>query len=583
VAKIPSRSAPRKPPPVKRVAADDALAEVERAMSLLDGRHPDHQRATREMAHAAELRRVQLEEAAKEARRRTIRRVAYLLLVLAAIGAASFVGVGLLRRARDTSTLLSKASAPWLARGFVVVASSATLGGGHAEASVEPGCFVAVTSADHISVERDTGRAQGAAPIGWCSCVGEHVSANAPIAAGVSGGVQILRVDPSVIGGASMFPRFDPRPAGFAPGGDECSDAQFDAWLATRAPPSTPLDDAALSTDPLLAPLGRSGFHGLAESAPAAPFVIAVVPAHTCAVATARHPGIELRVTGGDRVVHASRAIAWCASDAATSTVWSDDASTVRVVTIASPKIGGMLGVREALARAKLSDAAEWVPPAARGDDAADALRASLMTDIVVAPDGIAPKATSNERRIVSVSRDATTELAIDAPAGGYYLCAPPLDPGVTNAVCVESAPHEWRARGGAKIGIAYAPAPFWLASFSTIEAPAALSGALDLILLARRLAPLGFEPTILGGATETARGVDVLGRVGEDAIVAVGLQPRAPWLLTYSDGPAWDVTDAPRIIPLAPLTRISLGSKPPPLASKNERRTVVFRRAVKK
>jgi hypothetical protein len=575
VAKAPNRPAPRKPPPVERVAPDDALAEVERAMSLLDGRHPDHQRATRETARAAELRRVQVEMAAREATRRTIKRALYLVLALVAIGAASFVGVGLLRRARDTSSLLAKASGPWTARGFAVVASSATLGGGHVEASVEPGCFVAVTSADRVSVERDTGRAQGAAPIGWCSCVAEHVSANAPIAPGVSGGVQLLRVDPSVIGGASMFPRFDPKPAGFAPGGDECSDAQLDAWLTSRAPPSPPLDDALVAADSILAPLARSGFRGLAESAAAAPFVIATLPPHTCAVAVAHGGGLELRVTGGDRVVHGKRAIAWCSSEAATSTVWSDDASSVRVVEIASPRIGGMLGVREALERAKLADAAEWVPPSARGDEAADALRASLVTDIVVAPDGIAPKTASTDRRIVSVSRESTTELSIDAPAGGYFLCAPPLDPGVTNDV--------WRARAGAKIGIAYAPAPFWLASFSTIDAPAALSGALDLILLARRLAPLGFQPTILGGATETARGVDVLGRAGEDAIVAVGLQPRAPWLLAYSDGPTWDVSEAPRIIPLAPLTRISLTSKPPPTAAKNERRTVVFRRATKK
>jgi hypothetical protein len=570
-----------KPPPKKRDEGDAALAEVERAMSLLDGRHPDHQRATREMALAAELRRTQLEGAAKEARRRAIRRGFYVALMLVALGAASFVGVGLTRRARDTAALLSNASAAWEARGFSVVAASGALGGDRAEASVEPGCFVAVTSADRVSVERDTGRAQGAAPIGWCSCVGEHVTASAPIAAGASGGVRILRVDPSVIGGASMFPRFEPRPAGFAPGGDECSEVAFDAWLSSRAPPSTPLDEAALASDPLLAPLGRYGFSPLAVSARAAPFVIAAVAPHTCAIAAGH--GIELRATGGDRAVHAPRAIAWCVSDGATFTVWSDDASAVRVVTIASAKIGGMLGVREALARAKLADAAAWVAPSARGDEAADALRASLMTDIVVAPDGIAPKVASTDRRIVSVSRESTTELAIDAPAGGYYLCAPPLDPGVTNAVCVESAPHEWRARGGAKIGIAYAPAPFWLASFSTIDAPAALSGALDLILLARRLAPLGFQPTILGGATETARGVDVLGRVGEDAVVAVGLQPRAPWLLAYTDGPAWEVTDAPHIIPLAPLTRISLTSKPPPSSSKTERRTVVFRRAAKK
>jgi hypothetical protein len=49
------------------------LAEVEQAMSVLDGRHPGFARAEREKAQAAERRRTELEQLAVRTRRRNIR------------------------------------------------------------------------------------------------------------------------------------------------------------------------------------------------------------------------------------------------------------------------------------------------------------------------------------------------------------------------------------------------------------------------------------------------------------------------------------------------------------------------------
>ncbi|MGH7285306.1 MAG: hypothetical protein ACRELY_27600, partial [Polyangiaceae bacterium] len=75
-----------------------------------------------------------------------------------------------------------------------------------------------------------------------------------------------------------------------------------------------------------------------------------------------------------------------------------------------------------------------------------------------------------------------------------------------------------------------------------------------------------------------------VLGRAGEDSIVAVGAAPQAPWLVPYTDGAAWSIDGEPRVIPLAPGVRITLK---PSVGSAGfnggleSRRTIVFRHAV--
>src|SRR5204862_1166718 len=95
---------------------------------------------------------------------------------------------------------------------------------------------------------------------------------------------------------------------------------------------------------------------------------------------------------------------------------------------------------------------------------------------------------TGADKRLVAISREPDAEITVTSPAGAYYLCSPPLDPGVTHAICIESAPHTWRPKANAKIGLAYAPLPFWLSSVAAIHEPDALSGALALLGLARRL-----------------------------------------------------------------------------------------------
>ena len=74
-----------------------------------------------------------------------------------------------------------------------------------------------------------------------------------------------------------------------------------------------------------------------------------------------------------------------------------------------------------------------------------------------------------------------------------------------------------------------------------------------------------------------------VVGRAGEDAIVAVGLGPKPPWAFPYSDAVPWDLGDEPRVVALQPGLAVKLTSTPPPNAPIEKRRTIVFRHAARR
>jgi hypothetical protein len=76
---------------------------------------------------------------------------------------------------------------------------------------------------------------------------------------------------------------------------------------------------------------------------------------------------------------------------------------------------------------------------------------------------------------------------------------------------------------------------------------------------------------------------VSVIGRAGDDAVVAVGLGPTSPYVFPYSDGAEWRIAGEPRVVELSPGERAVLSSVEAPSAPKEQRRTVVFRRAAPK
>ena len=121
-------------------------------------------------------------------------------------------------------------------------------------------------------------------------------------------------------------------------------------------------------------------------------------------------------------------------------------------------------------------------------------------------------------------------------------------------------APRRRSSRHGPRARALLAPR-----SCSHTASPTPWHASPSASLLARRLLRDGFEATVFEGVTELPEGVRVVGRAHEDAIVAVGLLPKAPWAVPYSDATPWDLGDTPRVISLDPGLAVKLVAAQPP------------------
>ena len=165
------------------------------------------------------------------------------------------------------------------------------------------------------------------------------------------------------------------------------------------------------------------------------------------------------------------------------------------------------------------------------------------------------------------------------------FRCAPAL--GETDALCVQLRALTWRAPPpGVVCGAAYGPLPFWMSALADLHDAATVDAELALVGFARKMSQRGFSPSVIEGVTEREGSVEIVGRSGDDAIVAVGLWPVAPYIHPWSDDVPWTLDDEPRVIPLAqgtgarvslPVPRIMNAASVPV----EKRRTVVFRHAV--
>jgi hypothetical protein len=402
-------------------------------------------------------------------------------------------------------------------------------------------------------------------------------------------GLAILRVDARELGGALARPWAPFTPGVWGDGGEKCQDATLDAWVADHRMPAAVVDTSWLESSPLRAPLKRAGFRVLSGVEAARPFGAVEAKAGDCVLAVARdESNLSLRAPGGAwRISGARKAMAWCTSTDATATVWRDGASPVVVVSAPAARVGGLLGVRECAeaGRLQLAQGATWIDPADLAWDAASVLRAS--TSLAATPSPLPPEPGSIEdSRVVAVALSAGAKLAVDPPSV-VFTCDPPVaaPSEVRDAVCASTAPVSWWHRGDAAIGAARSTLPVWLSPLEARHEVDAIARIPELLALARRLGRERFEPTMLEGVTELPDGVRVIGRAGEDAVVAVGLDPSPPWVAPYyAPGPGaapWDLGDEPRVVPLAPGKSVTLVSSVQRTTPLEKRRTVVFRRAV--
>jgi hypothetical protein len=574
--------APPRPPPKTRIG----LTDVERAISVLDGRHPDHEKVARQTREAAERRRGEIAvELARNARRRWLRRI---FLGVATLGAAAAAVVGwrLAQGARALRATLAEAEAPWLARGFAVVTSNVLTARRTLDADL-PGstCFVGLaTSGGNLKATIDGRNVVGPRSVAWCTCRPGHVTLEAPPGVGNQpAGLAIVGLPGAMLGGPLARSWIDFTPGAWGDGGQECADLTLDAWIDARGGPAAPLEAPWLDAAPARRALAAAGLRIVATLDPAHPFGIVESGAGACAMAVAASDTeLSLRGPGGGRLVkHARGVLAWCGARAATLSVWREGATPVAVLSVPAARIGGILGMRESAEAAGLT-----LPPEAtwlRGEDlawdAGSLLRASGGTDVTAGP--LAGEPGPPDARVIALSLAISPDPSVvSEPSGVAVACDPPRAPGVQQTVCAQAAPVSWfKKKDEGLAGAARASLPVWLSTLQGRKEVDAMARIPELLALTRRLARRGFEATALEGVTELPDGVRVVGRAGEDAVVAVGLVPRPPWVLPYTDGVPWDLGDEPRVVAVKPGDDVKLTMSPLPNAPLNTRRTVVFRR----
>jgi hypothetical protein len=572
---------PPKPPPKSRMG----LTEVERAISVLEGRHPEHEKLRRQTREAAETRRGQLDiELERNARRRRWRMYALTVAGLVA-ASAGVVAWKLAARTRALQAALDVTEAPWIARGFARVASNELMAKGSLDVDLPASsCFVAVATVDGaVRVEAEGAVIAGPRSVAWCSCGGGRASVEGPPSA-TPVGLAVLRIDAVTLGGPLARSWVDFTPGAWGDGGRECADATLDGWIAAHHGPTTTPEAPSLGADPAHLALRRAGLRVVAAIDPPHPFAIVDAAAGDCGLAlSAAGEALSLRAAGGTwRVAHAGGALAWCSSTSEPLTVWRDGKGPVAVLEAPAVRLGGLLGVRECAESAgvTIAPAATWL----RGEDlpweAGVLMRASGLSDVASSPLRVEPGAP--DARVVALAL-APGASAVSEPEGVVIACDPALAAG--ESLCAHSAPVSWFNKKDALAGSARGSLPVWLSPLEGRRELDAVARIPELLSLTRRLVRDGFEATSLEGVTELADGVRIVGRAAEDAIVAVGLEPRPPWVLPYFEagkgGVPWDLGDAPHEIPLKPGDTVKLTSAPLATAPLGTRRTVVFRHAL--
>ena len=570
---------PKKPAPQQ-----SGLDEVERAISVLGGRHPEHERTRRETAAAADARRREIEKELAVNRRKRLRRLAVVVANMIAVGLAGYVASRLFSRTSAIRAALERDEAVFVTHGYTEIASNEITARTTLEKDApESSCFVAIATRGPLHVRAGDIDAQAAHSVGWCECTPSHVTLETTAASGPAPGLALLRIDSRAVGGAFARSWFAVAAEKWADTSASCAEAMLDVWIGDGKVPKPPPRDGSLDAIAGGKTLHANGFDLVAQLADDHPFAFVDSRAGDCAIAISPGGALSLRTTGGERVIHsAPQTMAWCSSSALPLTVWRDAGSSAPIIVAAAhaDRVGGLLGTSESAREAGLTLGPEttWLRPGDGPWEASAILHASKLD--ASAGSAVSAEPGTADPRVTALVYSAATRLKW-APDSTAVVCDPPLaaSSAFAESVCNAISPVAWWRDGDAPAYAAHAALPFWLSTLDGHHEPDAMARIPELLALARTLARRGFEPTVLEGVTELPTGVRVVGRAGEDAVVAVGLAPRPPWALPYTDGDAWELGEPPRVVELQPGSSVTLTSSPPPSTTVDKRRTVVFRR----
>jgi hypothetical protein len=501
---------------------------------------------------------------------------------LGALTFAAVLGVFLARQAinqRGVDAKLMPIAGPYLAAGFVMLPASTFDDESLAVAVDRPSCLIALAAAGgaDVAVGRPSGTVSGKGSVAWCTCGAEEDR----VTVSGSSGVRVLRAESRDIGGDYGLLLLEPRPRMLAPA-RECAGADLDAWL--RDGKSRPRVDDGLVDAATRHKLAESGFTVVASAPSAHAFALVPGAKDSCFLAWSADPRdtLTLRLMSGEAPLQkVAAAVGACSEQGATSMVWRDGQGVVMVERVAAGRVGGTHGLRETASRIAPGPMATWVSPKELAWDAAATLRADMISppEIEISSDGHAV----GQARFVAVSTGGAS-VRPETDSSTAYACEPTLGPRVSDALCVQGVGLAWRlGESETRAGIAEAALPFWMQTFESTVDPSVLALELDLAKLGRRLVAEGFEPTILEGTTELSGGIGILGRPGDDAIVAVDLVRDPARAVPCTDGPSWELLGEPRRVPIRAGAKMTLECPRGAGAPRAEGHAVVFRHVVAK
>ncbi len=593
-----AKGPPKPPPSNRRLEVSDGaisdgrvsspeldLAEVEAAMSALEGRHPEFAKAEREKAEAMAKRRRELEVAETRARKQSRRRAIIGGAIAIVVGGAGFIARDRYdrgTRALATSAALAKSFAPL---GFTEVLPSPWDHPDRLEVPLTAGtCAIALGASGgkpatiEVTHDGDTLEAQGS--FGFCTCANETVRVVAKATSGETS-VRLLKTDARVFGSVLGFTRAAIKPASV----DQCAcmEDHLDAWLGGAA------SSLVMPPDPTYAKDGaareavlRAGLTPVQSLPGTLGLVPLAVPADACIVAASADPQgtLALRAPGGAKPLEPARGpIAVCSHSARAFGVLYEGKGAVNVFRADAKQLGGRNGVAPATLRAGLGVARVHVESDDLAWDARLALRSAFVVGVSENEVALTARLPAEARIVAfSLSPGAKLEPTVSAVSGDDFACQAPTP---SSWLCASSAAPMWReSPTTAKVGVAFADLPLWMKTVASAPPRELHRVVLGLVDLGRKLGPQRFEPTVLEAVTEASFGASVLGRADEDAVVAVTLQPSPPYALPLSDGPSWSLDGEPVVVPLGPGRRIALRSRVAPSGADDARRTIVFRRA---
>lgn len=552
---------------------DGALSPEEEAeLHAEDARRQGREDRERQRA-AYEASRVVAEARQNERAAARSKKIRLAIGVLLAAGLAGAIGFAVLKGfegQENAQARVAKVAEPLIQAGFRLERSlPSQKGRPFTSKTAVDGCAAFVAAEGETPVSVKVTRSSGGTVVGKrvvvCSCGAEDLDVTVPDAKpeATSGTfvLGVLRGTAAQTGGVRVLREAGLPDVALGEVAGPCEAEQLDAWLQ-KAQPKVPDGKPSAEVEAWT----KRGFGIVSSGAVGKTWAVAPAPENGCLVTVPEDDGAVLRANG----VEVTRGAAVCFAKALPVTLHKPSGSALTLLT------------RTGVSALELYEAVGATPRrhAYLFEDAWKAEAAKMLTDSgtnpreITSPDKV-PKA--EKHRLLAVLRVPDESVKKDQPLRGL-ACSPknPDDLLAPLAVCI--LPRDTDAPVlRTKNYVAVSPLPPFLAALTEAKDERLLAAMGDFLVLTRRLARRGLEPTLLESVKETGGGAEVTGRAGDKDVCAVTLMPTPPFVVPLSaDGKPWSVLSEPRIFPITPAKHLQLTGpvSGPPTA----RRTIVFR-----